>query len=66
MWRFIFITFLIAHGLVHLVIWLIPEPPDQKAPFDPNHSWLLGDLRTMATLLAVTVAVLPMAGGLGL
>jgi hypothetical protein len=34
MWRFLFIGFLIAHGLVHLAIWLMPKPADQKAPFD--------------------------------
>jgi hypothetical protein len=66
MWRFLFIGFLVAHALVHLVIWLIPKPPDQKAPFDPNHSWLLGDQRTVAVLLAVTAAVLLMGGGVGL
>jgi len=66
MWRFLFIGFLVAHALVHLAIWLMPKPPDQKAPFDPNHSWLLGDQRTVAVLLAVMAAVLLMAGGLGL
>jgi hypothetical protein len=48
MWRLLFIGFLIAHGLVHLAIWLMPKPPDQKAPFDPGHSWLLGDQKTVA------------------
>ena len=66
MWRFLFIGFLIAHALVHLAIWLMPKPSDQKAPFDPDHSWLLGDQKTVAVLLAVTAAVLLMAGGLGL
>ncbi|HUF59852.1 MAG TPA: hypothetical protein VMR89_10300 [Actinomycetota bacterium] len=66
MWRFIFIGFLIAHGLVHLAIWLMPKPADQNAPFDPDRSWLLGDQRTVAMLLAVTAAVLLVAGGLGL
>jgi hypothetical protein len=66
MWRFLFIGFLIAHALVHLVIWLMPKPSDQKAPFDPAHSWLLGDQKTVAVLLAVSVAVLLTAGGLGL
>lgn len=66
MWRFLFIGFLIAHGLVHLAIWLLPKPADQKAPFDPDHSWLLGEQKTVALLLAVTAAVLLMAGGLGL
>jgi hypothetical protein len=66
MWRFLFIGFLIAHGLVHLAIWLMPKPAEQKAPFDPDHSWLLGDQKTVAVLLAVIAAVLLMAGGLGL
>ena len=66
MWRFLFIGFLIAHGLVHLAIWLLPKPADQKAPFDPNHSWLLGDQRTMAVILAITAAGLLIGGGLGL
>ena len=66
MWRFIFIAFLIAHGLVHLAIWLMPKPADQKAPFDPDHSWLLGEQKTMAVLLAVTAAALLVAGGFGL
>jgi hypothetical protein len=35
MWRFLFIGLLIAHGLVHLAIWLMPKPPDQRAPFEP-------------------------------
>lgn len=66
MWRFLFIGFLIAHGLVHLAIWLMPKPPDQKTPFDPNHSWVLGDQRMIAVVLAVTAAGLLVAGGLGL
>lgn len=66
MWRFLFIGSLIAHGLVHLAIWVMPKPKDQQAPFDPDHSWLLGEQKTTAVLLAVTAAVLLMAGGLGL
>lgn len=66
MWRFPFIGFLVAHGLVHLAIWLMPKPPGQKAPFDPNHSWALGDQKTIAVLLAVTAAMFLVAGGLGL
>jgi hypothetical protein len=66
MWRFLFIGFLIAHGLVHLAIWLMPKPAEQKAPFDPDHSWLLGEQKTTAVLLAVTAAALLVTGGLGL
>ena len=66
MWRFLFIAFLIAHGLVHLAIWLMPKPPDQKAPFDPDHSWLFGDQKAVAVVLAVAAAALLVAGGFGL
>lgn len=66
MWRFLFIGFLIAHGLVHLAVWLMPKPTDQRAPFDPDHSWLLGDQKALAVLLAVTAAVLLVGSGLGL
>ena len=66
MWRFLFIGFLIAHGLVHLAIWLMPKPADEKAPFDPDHSWLLGDQKAVAVVLAVTAAALLVGGGLGL
>jgi hypothetical protein len=66
MWRFLFIAFLIAHGLMHLAIWLMPKPAEQKAPFDPDHSWLLGDQKAVAVVLGVAAAALLVAGGLGL
>ena len=37
MWRLLFIGFLIAHGLVHLAIWLSPKPKDQTVPFEGRH-----------------------------
>ncbi len=64
MWRLLFIGFLIAHGLVHLALWLTPK--DQQAPFDVSHSWILGDRRTVAVAAAVLAATLLVAGGLGL
>ncbi len=66
MWRLLFIAFFIAPGLVHLAIWLIPQPADEKAPFDPVHSWLLGDQKLIAVILALAAAALLVAGGLGL
>jgi hypothetical protein len=48
--------FLTAHGLVHLAIW-IPEPRDET-PFDPHHSWLLGDAVSLSKALAVISCVL--------
>jgi hypothetical protein len=66
MWRLLFIGFLMAHGLVHLAIWVMPKPAAEKAPFDPSHSWLLGDQKNVATAFAVAAAALLVAGGLGL
>jgi hypothetical protein len=66
MWRLLFIGFLIAHGLLHLAIWLMPKPPKEKASFEPDQSWLLGDQKTVAVILAVLAATLLLAGGLGL
>lgn len=53
---------LITHGLVHLAVWL-PNPKDE-APFDPYHSWLLGDAGRYARGLAIAACVLLAAGGL--
>jgi hypothetical protein len=33
--------FLMAHGLVHLAIWLPRPKPDASAPFVPDHSGIL-------------------------
>ena len=62
--RWIAGLFLIAHGLVHLAIWL--PKPDQKAPFDVGHSPFAGDVRRLASALAVAAAVILVPGGLGL
>lgn len=48
--------FLVAHGLVHLAIWL--PAPKEDAPFDPGHSWLLGAVRRPAGGLAVAAGAL--------
>ncbi|MGH8833980.1 MAG: DoxX family membrane protein [Actinomycetes bacterium] len=55
-------VFFIAHGLVHVAIWA-PRYDPKKAPFDASHSWLLGDQRPLARVLAfVAAAILIMAG----
>lgn len=68
MWRFIFIAFLIAHGLVHVAMWvLVPKPaPGKKAPFDASYSWLLGNQRALAASVAAGTAVVLVVAGLGL
>lgn len=62
--RWIAGLFLIAHGLVHLAIWL--PKPDEKAPFDVGHSPFAGDVRRLASALAIAAAVVLVLGGLGL
>jgi hypothetical protein len=53
--------FLIAHGLVHLAVWVSPPPPD--APFDSRHSWLLGDRPDLVRAAAVIACVLFVIAG---
>lgn len=52
-------VFILAHAAVTGVIWLAPLT--DGAPFNPSHSWLLGDSRAIAapvsTVLAVGLAV---------
>ena len=68
MWRFLFIGFLIAHGLVHVAMWvLVPKPTTGKeAPFDASHSWLLGNQRALAASVAIAIAAILVAAGIGL
>lgn len=62
--RWIAGLFVIAHGLVHLAIWL--PKPDGKAPFDVGHSPVAGNVRRLASVLAMLAAVILVLGGLGL
>jgi hypothetical protein len=66
MWRFLFIAFLIAHGGIHVAIWATPKPKDQNVPFDASRSWLLGNQRALAMVLALAAAALLVTAGLGL
>jgi uncharacterized membrane protein YphA (DoxX/SURF4 family) len=57
-------VFFIAHGLVHVAIWA-PKYDPEKVPFDASHSWLLGDRRPLARVLAYSAAaILVVAGNL--
>ena len=53
--------FLVAHGIVHLLIWLPAKTED--APFDVHHSPILGDVRVAASILAVAAGGAFMVGG---
>ena len=53
--------FLIAHGLVHLAVWVAPAPPD--APFDSRHSWIFGEVEALSRAAAVIACgILVIAG----
>ena len=55
--------FLIAHGLVHIAVWVAPQPPD--APFDSHRSWLFGHFGAASRALAIVAcALLVVAGAL--
>jgi nicotinamide riboside transporter PnuC len=43
----------IGHGAVHAIMWTLPfTPAVEDMPFDPAGSWLLGDGRMVALVLA--------------
>jgi predicted exporter len=48
-------AFIVAHGLLTAFIWV--SPPNQDAPFRVTHSWLLGDARPLAVVIALVAAV---------
>jgi hypothetical protein len=52
--RFLLGGFIVAHGLVTALIWA--SPPRAGAPFRPTHSWLLGDARRLAVVVALLAA----------
>lgn len=57
--------FFIAHGLIHVAIWGIRYDPAKPA-FDPSRSWLLGDRRPLARVLAFAAAAILLVAGIAL
>jgi len=55
---------IIAHALITGVVWTAPLLPD--APFNPGHSWLLGDSRPFAAPASVALALALAGTGIGL
>jgi hypothetical protein len=68
MWRFVFIAFLVAHGLVHLFMWVwVPKPePGKEPPFDASYSWLLGNQKGVAATVAMATAAILIVAGIAL
>jgi len=58
-------VFFIAHGLVHVAIWA-PKYDPAKVPFDASRSWLLGDQRPLARVLAFAAAAILVVAGIAL
>lgn len=65
MLRVLLIAFLIAHGLVHVAMWA-PTYDPEKSPFDASHSWLFGDRRALAQVLAFSAAAVLIVAGIAL
>jgi hypothetical protein len=47
-------AFIVAHGLVTALIWVSPARAD--APFRATRSWLVGDARPLAVVIALVAA----------
>ena len=56
-------AFIVAHGLLTAFIWVSPAKAD--APFQATHSWLVGDARPLAVVLALVAAVGFVVAGIG-
>jgi hypothetical protein len=61
--RFLLGAFMVTHGLVTASIWLSPAKAD--APFRATHSWLVGDARPVAVVIALVVAAGFALAGIG-
>ena len=58
--------FVVAHGLLTIVIWSPnPQTLATDAPMDTSHSWLLGDARAISLALAITAGLFMAAAGVG-
>jgi hypothetical protein len=64
----VFIAFLVAHGLVHLFMWVwVPKPePGKEPPFDASYSWLLGNQKGVAATVAMATAAILIVAGIAL
>jgi hypothetical protein len=55
--------FVVAHGLVTAAIWMSPRKDGE--PFRATHSWVLGDVRSLAVALALVAAFGFVLAGVG-
>jgi hypothetical protein len=60
-------VFLVGHAAVHAVMWTLPfTDATREMPFDPGHSWVFGDSRVPAVVLAGLATVGFAVSGAGL
>ena len=57
--RFLIAALIVGHGLVHGIMFALPYSPQASAdmPFNPSHSWLIGDTRAFGLVLALVVTL---------
>lgn len=55
--------FLVAHGVLHVAIWL--SPPPKNAPFDAHRSPLFGDMRVATTAMGLAAGLAFVVSGVG-
>jgi len=55
---------ILIHAVLTAVVWAAPLLPD--APFNPGHSWLIGDSRSIAVPTSLILALALAATGVGL
>jgi hypothetical protein len=63
MLRVLFGAFIVAHGLLTAFIWISPAKAD--APFRATRSWLLGEARPLAVVVALVAAAGFVLAGVG-
>ena len=66
MWRTLVGWFVVAHGLLTILIWSPnPRTLTADAPMDTSHSWLFGDARAISLPLAIAAGLIMAAAGVG-
>jgi hypothetical protein len=65
--RLLLAAFFVGHGLVHGIMFALPYSAQAAAdlPFNPSHSWLIGDTRAFAFVVALAVTVAFVLAGAG-
>jgi hypothetical protein len=64
--RWLFFAFVLGHAGVHAVMWTLPfTDATEEMPFDPAHSWWLGEQRFAAVLFAGAIASVYVIAGAG-